>query len=256
MLNRLLTYLAAAALTCCVWPTWAAPKELGSTFLFKLPLESIQMNNLHQNGVYRIENSPYLMFELDTEVRYLLFLVLVVIAGLLLLSARYLWLKINVLNMQKQMLLHKAHPTSEISLPEIKIQTNIDEQMSTMVTEDVLSGSEDNQKDVNFLRTVSTHIHNNISDVNFHVDELARELGMSRTSLYNRLSGATNTSVGDYIKTIRLEKAKELLISGSHTVSEVASMVGFKDRSHFSTSFSKYYDAPPIMYLKSKQHVG
>ena len=68
---------------------------------------------------------------------------------------------------------------------------------------------------------------------------------MSRTSVYNKLKTLTDQAPNDFIRIIRLNKAKDMLASGNYTVSEVSYMVGFTDPKYFSTSFKKQFGVSP-----------
>lgn len=88
-------------------------------------------------------------------------------------------------------------------------------------------------------------IERQLSDPNFSVNEFCQELGMSRTSVYTRIKALTDQAPQDFIRTIRLKKAKELLKSKKYTIGEVALMVGFSDPKYFSTSFKKQFGVSP-----------
>lgn len=54
-----------------------------------------------------------------------------------------------------------------------------------------------------------------------------------------------------YLTSVRLEKAREILLSGKYTVAEVAHMVGFRDASYFSSVFKKHYHQSPSALVAS-----
>ena len=90
----------------------------------------------------------------------------------------------------------------------------------------------------------------NLTDENFGVNELAAKTGLSRSQIHRRLKSGTNKSFSQFIREIRLEKAKELLKDESLTISEIAYKVGFGSPSYFIKSFHDYFGYPPGDYRK------
>jgi DNA-binding response OmpR family regulator/nitrogen-specific signal transduction histidine kinase len=96
-----------------------------------------------------------------------------------------------------------------------------------------------------FLKKAKTVIDINIENDQFSVEDLSSELGMSRVQFHRKIKALTNQSTTSFIRTIRLEKAKELLAQGNYNVTEVAYMVGFSSQSYFTKSFQKHFGTPP-----------
>ncbi len=84
-----------------------------------------------------------------------------------------------------------------------------------------------------------------MSNERFGVSELAREVGMSRSSLLRKVKKASGLSVSQFIRQVRLQRAMELLKKDSHTVSEVSFLVGFSSPSYFIKCFREHYGYPP-----------
>jgi signal transduction histidine kinase/CheY-like chemotaxis protein/AraC-like DNA-binding protein len=91
-------------------------------------------------------------------------------------------------------------------------------------------------------------INANISDPDLNVELLAHGVGMSRVHMHRKLKELTNQSARDFIKTIRLKQAGELLTNPKLTISEVAYALGFTNMSHFSNSFREFYGVSPKEY--------
>ncbi|OAQ40276.1 hypothetical protein A5893_04810 [Pedobacter psychrophilus] len=104
-----------------------------------------------------------------------------------------------------------------------------------------------------FLNKLMNIIESKIEDSNFDVNELVSEIGMSRTVLYKKVQSLTGYAVADLIKQMRLKKAAELFKHSSYSVAEVAYMVGFNDRKHFSKEFKKQFDISPSEYISNFQ---
>lgn len=105
-----------------------------------------------------------------------------------------------------------------------------------------------NRMDKEFLEKVIQTIEENLSNVDFTIDELCSIMAMSRTSIYNKMKTLTNQSPNDFIRIIRLNKAKELLRTRKHTIAEVSYIVGFSDPKYFSTSFKKQFNVSPSKF--------
>lgn len=96
-----------------------------------------------------------------------------------------------------------------------------------------------------FLNLLTVIIGENLSDENFGVSELAREVNMSRSNLLRKINKLTKLSASQFIRQVRLKKAMELLRQTSMNVSEVSYQVGFASPSYFIKCFREYYGYPP-----------
>ena len=101
-----------------------------------------------------------------------------------------------------------------------------------------------------FLTDLESYILNNLDNVEFNVAMLAKYAAMSQPILYRKIKALTGLSVNDFIKSIRLRRAAELLSDPNRTVYEVAYMVGFSDRKYFSREFKKVFDTTPSAYAQ------
>jgi len=99
--------------------------------------------------------------------------------------------------------------------------------------------------DEQFLTRLRQIIEENLSNEQFGVSDLAREIGMSRSNLLRKVTKATNQSVSQFIRQIRLEKAAEMLTTEPLTVSEISYRVGFGSPSYFIKCFREHYGYPP-----------
>jgi len=113
-----------------------------------------------------------------------------------------------------------------------------------------------NTIDHKFMVKAVQCIEERITDQDFGVLELAKEIGMSQPVLYKKIRAITDLSVNDFIKSIRLKKAAVLLAGRIHNVSEVAYLVGFNDPKYFSREFKKQYGYTPKAYLTNKEGKG
>ena len=88
-----------------------------------------------------------------------------------------------------------------------------------------------------FILKVRQALIENLSDEHFGVSELCRAVGISRTPLHNKLKALTGKSTTLFIRFLRLQLAREMLLTTGKTVSEIACEVGFS----YVQNFSKYY---------------
>lgn len=105
-----------------------------------------------------------------------------------------------------------------------------------------------NPVDRAFLEKVTHILDSHLGNADFDVQELADHLSMSRAQLYRKFKGVSDLTVKEFLRTLRLKKAVELLKSRQHNISEVAFQTGFTDVSHFSTVFSKQFGVPPSRF--------
>ena len=97
----------------------------------------------------------------------------------------------------------------------------------------------------NFLERLTSIIEDNLSDEQFGVSELAREMGMSHSNLHRKVKKAAGTSISRFIRKVRLGRAQEILKESSLTISEVAFECGFHSVSYFTKCFHDHYGYPP-----------
>ena len=108
--------------------------------------------------------------------------------------------------------------------------------------------------DERFLLQATDIVENNLENPMFKVDDFSRETGVSRTLLYRKIRRLTGQSVNDFIRSVRLRRAHQLLHQQNLTIAEVAHRVGFSNPSYFSKCFRKEYGMLPSQYFASIHH--
>ena len=103
--------------------------------------------------------------------------------------------------------------------------------------------------DQEFLTKATGLVKKNLGK-EFNVDDLCVEMGMSRSSLYNKVKALTDRSPSDFVRQIRMKEAAALLKSKRYTVAEVSDMMGYSDPKYFTDIFKKYYGMTPSTYMK------
>ena len=102
--------------------------------------------------------------------------------------------------------------------------------------------------DEEFLRKLMNIIENHITDSEFTVKDLAKEMGLSHSVLYRKIMALTNLTINDFIKNVRLKRAAQLLQSNAHRINEVSYLVGFTSPKYFSTCFREHFGTTPKEY--------
>jgi AraC-like DNA-binding protein len=90
----------------------------------------------------------------------------------------------------------------------------------------------------------------NIDDDQFGIAEVCDALGMSRAQIYRKFKSLTDRTPHDYLRTYRLQRAKELLLTTKLKVFEVAYRTGFKNTSHFSRIFAEEFGKNPSEFSR------
>ena len=99
-----------------------------------------------------------------------------------------------------------------------------------------------------FLQKVRLVIESRLSDEDYDVVQLSRELGMSRSQLFRKMKALTDKSIAAFIRSYRLHRAKQLLESTDLNVSEIAYNVGYKDPSYFTKTFLEEFGVLPSSF--------
>ncbi|MCD9854456.1 ATP-binding protein [Epilithonimonas sp. JDS] len=101
-----------------------------------------------------------------------------------------------------------------------------------------------------FLSKIKDIINDRIDDVQLSAESLGSEVGLSRTQLHRKLKALINQSPGELLRSIRMQKAHELLERKAGSIAEVGFMVGYGNPANFSTSFAKHFGYPPSVVGK------
>ena len=104
------------------------------------------------------------------------------------------------------------------------------------------------QADETFLLKFNKLISENISNPSLDIPFICREIGMSKTSLYNKLKAITDMGANDYINKFRLEQAITLIKTTDLTFTEISDQIGFTTLRYFSTAFKQYTGLTPTQY--------
>jgi YesN/AraC family two-component response regulator len=104
--------------------------------------------------------------------------------------------------------------------------------------------------DDKFLQKLVGIIENNIADPTFGTIKISREIGVSRTQLYRKMAALTEMTVKEFIRSVRLKRACQLILQEEMNISEVAYSVGFQQVAYFRKCFKEVYKMTPSDYIK------
>ena len=108
--------------------------------------------------------------------------------------------------------------------------------------------------DEQLMNRIMASINANLSDADYNVEALAKDVGLSRAQLHRKMKEMTGLATGRFVRDIRMRQAGRLIRQGNVNISQVAYSVGFSDQAHFSTVFKTYYGVTPSEYAAQKDH--
>lgn len=118
-------------------------------------------------------------------------------------------------------------------------------QGGTQSAEQEIEASQLDDRDKQFVRQLHDIIQANLGNCEFGVEDIGREIGLSRVQLYRKVKAMTGSSVVELLRKARLAKARKLLESHAKSVSEVAYEVGFSAPSYFTKCFKDEFGMLP-----------
>jgi AraC-like DNA-binding protein len=101
-----------------------------------------------------------------------------------------------------------------------------------------------------FLDKISEIIENRIGDEKFGVDELSKEIGLSRSQLHRKLKAVSDQTTTEFIRNFRLQRATDLIKQNAGNMAEIAYQVGFSSQAYFTKSFTELFGCSPGEYKK------
>lgn len=116
----------------------------------------------------------------------------------------------------------------------------------TLAKEDVCDMDKD------FVERFKSLIEEKMGDSGLNVEDLGKEMGLSRVQLYRKIKSLTNYSPNELLRIARLKKAASLLASSDMTVAEIGYEVGFSSPSYFTKCYKEQFGESPTDFLKRK----
>lgn len=107
-----------------------------------------------------------------------------------------------------------------------------------------------NSLDQKFLEDVMRIVEANLPDENFTIDKLANEIGISRSNLNRKLRALINKSSNQFLLSVRLQRAADLLRQNAGSIAEIAFQTGFRSPAYFAKCFKEVYGETPGTFAK------
>ncbi len=126
---------------------------------------------------------------------------------------------------------------------------NLEEYFFNHIT-DVMGYQKISSEDKVLLDKCTLIIEKHLNDENFGVYALADQCGMTYATLSNRIKEINQQTLSSLIRTVRLNKAAQLLLTTDNTIYEVAYKVGIKDLKYFREQFAKLYKLNPSDFIR------
>ena len=103
-----------------------------------------------------------------------------------------------------------------------------------------------------WLKKAIAQMEAHLSDEDYTVEQLSSDMCMSRMTFYRKIQSLTGQSPTEFMRTIRLRRAADLLCEGRMTVTEITYATGFSSISYFSRCFRTMFGVPPTQFGKAK----
>jgi DNA-binding response OmpR family regulator len=115
---------------------------------------------------------------------------------------------------------------------------------------DYIPGKKEEEKKLSnleeqFMHKVMEVIEGHISEEEFSIEQFGKEVGMSRVQLHRKLKALSGKSASNYLRSVRLSRAKKLIKEEKGNISEIAYSVGFSSPAYFTRCFKEEYGYPP-----------
>lgn len=110
-----------------------------------------------------------------------------------------------------------------------------------------------NKTEEQFISRAIKVVENNLQNDEFNTEEFTVIIGMSRSQLYRKIKSLTGQNINEFIRTIRLKYASDLLINSDYTIGEISFLVGYKTPSLFTSNFNKHFGITPSEFIKKNK---
>lgn len=128
-----------------------------------------------------------------------------------------------------------------------KLQARYQRELPLLISKNESLGMEDS-----FLQKIKNLVETHSLESDFDITKLAYKAGMSRVQLFRKIKALTGKSPSIFVRTIRLQKAKMLLLTTKLNISEITYEVGFNNPAYFSRIFKEEYGKSPTEFLEEK----
>jgi AraC-like DNA-binding protein len=105
-------------------------------------------------------------------------------------------------------------------------------------------------KDKDFIDGLLAVLEEQLSNPELDVEYICRRMGMSRTKLHQTIKNITGQSISDFVRTVRLRRALQIMTEEDVLITEVMYRVGMQTQSYFTKAFKKEFGKTPSQYLQ------
>ena len=120
---------------------------------------------------------------------------------------------------------------------------------ANIAPEKITINAEEEKMVSQMLKAIEAHI----DDEQYNADQLARDIAMSRASLYKKMQTILGITPTDFIRNVRLKRAAQLLADTQLSINEIADRVGFATARNFSYQFKKMFGVTPSEYREPQK---
>jgi signal transduction histidine kinase/AraC-like DNA-binding protein len=106
-----------------------------------------------------------------------------------------------------------------------------------------------NSRDEQFMNKLMTYVNDHIGEPDLNINFIADSLGMSRSTFFRKIKSITGTTGKDFVDSVRLKRATQLLIESDLNISEIAYDIGHSSPLYFSKWFKTHYKISPTDYI-------
>ena len=131
---------------------------------------------------------------------------------------------------------------------ETSAESSVEPQEELQQAEASLPPKEISPADRRFLEKALSCIDRNMANTEYSIEAFASDMAMERSTLYRRLQSVMGQGPLEFVRTIRLKHAAELLRSGRYSVTEVSELVGYNTPRYFAKHFREMYGVRPGEY--------
>lgn len=106
---------------------------------------------------------------------------------------------------------------------------------------------------IHFVEHITALIEAHMDEETYGIEDLCRDAGASRTQIHHKLKKWTGLSTSHFIRSIKLQRAKYLLVQTDLNITQVAFAVGFQDPSYFTRVFNDSFHISPKKFRNTWQ---